>query len=126
MSELRASLPLVLFISPFLTLGVNTLDNVEANPIKYSHDAETNNLVNSSIFGDDNSRIFTTSASNMDLCIANSEISSETPMCDLMAPPNYEKHVFDKLYSGNSINIPEPVSYTHLDVYKRQVIRWMS
>lgn len=115
-SELRASLPLVLFISPFLTLGVNTLDNVEANPIKYSHDAETNNLVNSSIFGDDNSRIFTTSASNMDLCIANSEISSETPMCDLMAPPNYEKHVFDKLYSGNSINIPEHHESSSIDL----------
>ncbi|CCD26535.1 Rog3p NDAI_0H03620 [Naumovozyma dairenensis CBS 421] len=98
-SELRASLPVQLFISPFLTVGVNSTSQTDIIPISYSHDVETNNLVNAAIYKQDDGQIFTRSGSHLELSALENLHLAEQSVCDLMAPPNYGSHVRDKILS---------------------------
>ncbi|CAR30561.1 Rog3p [Lachancea thermotolerans CBS 6340] len=97
-SELRASLPIQLFISPFVALGVRCTDSLDssANISANSTDVE----------GDDDDMIFANSASELDLAALSSDTGQNNTTnvtAALMAPPNYESHIYDRLWSGISV-----------------------
>lgn len=96
-SELRASLPVQLFISPFVALGVRGVDSLDS-----SADISANST---DVEGDDDDMIFGNTASELDLAAANGEqgpASSTSATAALMAPPTYESHIYDRLWSGIS------------------------
>ncbi|RLV85676.1 Protein ROD1 [Meyerozyma sp. JA9] len=97
-SELRASLPVQLFISPFIS--------VRAKPDELDEDNQ----------GSDDEELFTTERSSTSLNelgaqnSANvSQENSYTSLTGLMAPPLYEKHIYDRLWSEVS-PIESPLS----------------
>ncbi|SCU90956.1 LAME_0E10638g1_1 [Lachancea meyersii CBS 8951] len=99
-SELRASLPVQLFISPFVALGVKCTDSLDssANISANSTDAEGGE--------DDDDMIFSNSMSELNLAGlgADQNQNSFTNLASaILAPPNYESHIYDRLWSGISV-----------------------
>ncbi|KAG7709892.1 hypothetical protein KL914_000802 [Ogataea haglerorum] len=107
-SELRATLPITLFISPFVPIKAKNLPdldddlasaNVEDATIRYKGDEL--------MFGSDGLGLLSSTASTP----GSSFLSASAPapaynfnVQELMAPPNYENHVYDRLWSG--VNSP--------------------
>ncbi|ESW98429.1 hypothetical protein KL918_005152 [Ogataea parapolymorpha] len=107
-SELRATLPITLFISPFVPIKAKNLPdldddlasaNVEDATIRYKGDEL--------MFGSDGLGLLSSTASTP----GSSFLSASAPAPaynfnaqELMAPPNYENHVYDRLWSG--VNSP--------------------
>lgn len=101
-SELRASLPVQLFISPFLTVTAKHEDDNLS--IDYSHRNHGN---------EDEEEIFTRDSRNISgasldhLAPGNNEgtphhSSSHTSLNGFVAPPLYEKHIYDRLWNDIS------------------------
>lgn len=94
-SELRASLPVQLFILPFIS--------VRAKPDELDYD------------GSDDEELFSTERSSCsslaDLAHAGngSHDNSSTSLTGLMAPPLYEKHIYDRLWS-DMLPVESPAS----------------
>ena len=89
-SELRASLPLQLFISPFVQI-VGTHDPEDDEVVEHGHHSR---------LGDTNcgEDILFNSPSSASLNELASGGSSTTSFQGLIAPPVYEKHIYDKLW----------------------------
>lgn len=106
-SELRASLPVQLFMSPFVALGVKTADGAYSSANSSMTDVSSlarnqNDLADKE---DDDDVIFARSASELDLSAANNNgPSAAASMSQLMSPPNYGNHVYDRLC--NDISTP--------------------
>ncbi|SCU98980.1 LADA_0H16578g1_1 [Lachancea dasiensis] len=103
-SELRASLPIQLFISPFVALGVKCTDSLDssANVSANSTDVEGDDNDDD----DDDDMIFANTASQLDLGALSpnqNQPGSSNFGPALLAPPNYESHIYDRLWSGISI-----------------------
>ncbi|CAR29114.1 ZYRO0G00924p [Zygosaccharomyces rouxii] len=102
-SELRASLPAQLFISPFVALTVR-------NPLRpeYENGNGSSSSSRRTSLGDeegDEDVIFAKTASELELAnlINNWQVPSSVP--DLMSPPNYESHIYDRLW--NDVSVPD-------------------
>ncbi|AQZ10036.1 ROG3 (YFR022W) and ROD1 (YOR018W) [Zygosaccharomyces parabailii] len=96
-SELRASLPVVLFISPFVALSVK-------NTEKLMHSGSSSNA--SSRRGsstDDEEIIFARTASEVELAAMANGLQAPTSVPDLMSPPNYGNHIYDRLWNDISV-----------------------
>ncbi|EJS43896.1 YFR022W [Saccharomyces arboricola H-6] len=110
-SELRASLLIQLFISPFVTLSIKplSLSNLYSLP-------GTTNKKDSNLQQEDEEEeyLFSRSASATGLgLLADMRNGTAVPtVSDLMTPPNYEMHVYDRLYSGCSNPAPVESSGT--------------
>lgn len=96
-SELRASLPIILFISPFVALGVRNFDRKDSVAdhstsafAEIQSDDEPSQADDDVIFSPDPEVIpsLNTSRSNLDL------LENER-----QAPPNYGSHIYDRLWS---------------------------
>ncbi|GAV55404.1 hypothetical protein ZYGR_0AV00350 [Zygosaccharomyces rouxii] len=99
-SELRASLPAQLFISPFVALTVKNPQRPE-----YENGGGSNSSSRRTSLGNDEGDedvIFAKTASEIELAnlVNNWQVPSSVP--DLMSPPNYESHVYDRLWSDVS------------------------
>ncbi|RLV95685.1 Protein ROD1 [Spathaspora sp. JA1] len=81
-SELRASLPVQLFISPFVA--------IRSTPDEESEEEQSDEV------------LFTNNDSSVSLATLNSNNSSHTSLTGLIAPPLYEKHIYDRLWSDVS------------------------
>ncbi|CEP61754.1 Rog3p LALA0_S03e10220g [Lachancea lanzarotensis] len=103
-SELRASLPIQLFISPFVALGVKCTDSLDssANISANSTDAEGGDDND-----DDDDMIFSNTVSELNLAGLNASTQDSSSTTNLtsaiLAPPNYESHIYDRLWSGISV-----------------------
>lgn len=95
-SELRASLPVQLFISPFVALGVRATDSLDSSASVSEHNTDNEA---------DNETIFANSFSEINLTGLNVESGAATPnpTSKLMAPPNYGSHIYDRLWSEISV-----------------------
>ncbi|KAJ1543858.1 Rog3p [Saccharomyces cerevisiae] len=98
-SELRASLPIQLFISPFVALSIKPLSSSNL----YSLFSTTNQKDENSSQEEEEEYLFSRSASVTGLeLLADMRSGGSVPtISDLMTPPNYEMHVYDRLYSGS-------------------------
>lgn len=116
LSELRASLPIQLFISPFVTVGVKNTETLEMEENwKINKTAEEVNNPNSTSFSsetffnndkEDEDVIFATGTPEVELHaggLANNFFAT-TAISELMTPPNYGKHVYDRLWSDVSVS----------------------
>ncbi|KAK6465028.1 O-dinitrobenzene, calcium and zinc resistance protein [Scheffersomyces coipomensis] len=117
-SELRASLPIQLFISPFVSIRARNEENlsdVESIPDKNDHKDTANTNGDENPHGRDEELLFATdfnSASNTSLSeladqqANNGELRSNehsyTSFNGIMAPPLYEQHIYDRLWSDIS------------------------
>ncbi|CAI6489839.1 AIS_HP2_G0016380.mRNA.1.CDS.1 [Saccharomyces cerevisiae] len=109
-SELRASLPIQLFISPFVALSIKPLSSSNL----YSLSGAINQKDESFQQEDGEEYLFSRSASATGLgLLADMRNGTTVPtVSDLMTPPNYEMHVYDRLYSGSSNPTPAETSET--------------
>ncbi|ODV78111.1 uncharacterized protein CANTADRAFT_7568 [Suhomyces tanzawaensis NRRL Y-17324] len=115
-SELRASLPIQLFISPFVTISAKYEDDTDAASLedKTKHETE-NNQDEELLFSTDMHSTSNTSLSQLAEQQANSgelrrsNNGSVSSFSGLMAPPLYEKHIYDRLWSDVS-PIESPIS----------------
>ncbi|KAK6458095.1 O-dinitrobenzene, calcium and zinc resistance protein [Scheffersomyces xylosifermentans] len=104
-SELRASLPVQLFISPFVTIKATHDDPEEVSVHKDvvpDFNAEEEELFNRDSHSTSNtslSELAETQANNGQL---RSNPNSHTSFNGFMAPPLYEKHIYDRLWSDVS------------------------
>lgn len=108
-SELRASLPIVLFISPFVAIGVKNFES-DVNEDSFADipsDSEQD-------YSEDDEVIF---APDPDLTPAMaSEVNSQNNNSEIerQAPPNYENHIYDRLWNEIPIidtpELPTPES----------------
>lgn len=105
-SELRASLPVQLFISPFVSIRAKYCDQDED---ARSHDETSNyddeELLFSSNNGSHTSLRSLNSSPNNEISSDNrltSNPNSYTSFNGLMAPPVYEQHIYDRLWSDIS------------------------
>lgn len=122
-SELRASLPVQLFMSPFVALGVKKSDGAYGSANNSMTDVSSlarnqNDIVDEE---DDDDVIFAGPASEMDPSAVNNNGSSATPsMSQLMSPPNYGNHVYDRLWSDVSVpnTPPRSGSQTPLETFR--------
>ena len=107
-SELRASLPIQLFISPFVALSVKPLSSSNL----YSLSGATNQKDENMLQEDEEEYLFSRSASVTGLeLMADMRNGTAVPtISDLMTPPNYEMHVYDRLYSGSFNHAPAETS----------------
>ncbi|KZV11624.1 ROG3 [Saccharomyces cerevisiae] len=98
-SELRASLPIQLFISPFVALSIKPLSSSNL----YSLFSTTNQKDENSSQEEEEEYLFSRSASvtGLELLAGMRSGGSVPTISDLMTPPNYEMHVYDRLYSGS-------------------------
>ncbi|RCK66710.1 Protein ROD1 [Candida viswanathii] len=87
-SELRATLPIQLFISPFVTVSSR-------------HDDELSDHGAEDILFTSDSFDHLSSLDNQNQGV-NSNSSSHTSLTGLVAPPLYEKHIYDRLWSDVS------------------------
>ncbi|GMM29305.1 Rod1 protein [Martiniozyma asiatica (nom. inval.)] len=104
-SELRATLPITLFISPFLPIKVKTLNDYD-DPFQVSsyEDASVNPGGSNYIFQNEeaiNTRLLQANSTNVSIAEDSEvpEINSNTQ--HLMAPPNYGDRVYDRLFNPN-------------------------
>ncbi|CCE61307.1 hypothetical protein TPHA_0A02250 [Tetrapisispora phaffii CBS 4417] len=104
-SELRASVPIQLYISTFLPLGINrkeinepghivvdgikATDNLKSNPLKVKN---SNIVDDDTIFGSNEQEILTPNNEICDTLYSETSSSSQQNISSLMAPPKYEKH----------------------------------
>ena len=97
-SELRASLSVQLYISPFVALGVKSEEIVDmAHQLTTEQSKKEKPLkIISTNEEEDDDLIFKRALSEYDL--SDGAISSKS-IPDLMTPPKYEKHIYDKLWS---------------------------
>lgn len=107
-SELRASLPVQIFISPFVTVRARTEENSDAqDPQDYTENDEE------VLFSSDphNTSLTNLQQYEADARQASEDQSEETlrsnphsysSFTGLVAPPMYEQHVYDKLWSDVS------------------------
>lgn len=106
-SELRASLPVQLFMSPFVALGVKTSDGAYSSAGNSTTDLsslareQSNDNRHNGV--DDDDVIFARSASELDLSATNNNVSVAASMSELMSPPNYGNHIYDRLWSDVSV-----------------------
>lgn len=89
-SELRASLPLQLFISPFVQI-VGTHDPDDEEVVEHGHHSRLGDT-------NDGEDILFNSPSSVSVNELASGGSSTTSFQGLIAPPVYEKHIYDKLW----------------------------
>ncbi|EGW33260.1 uncharacterized protein SPAPADRAFT_60600 [Spathaspora passalidarum NRRL Y-27907] len=82
-SELRASLPVQLFISPFVS--IRSIPDEETSSEDESQEV-----------------LFANSESQLSLASLHSNSSSHTSLTGLVAPPLYEQHIYDRLWSDVS------------------------
>lgn len=113
-SELRASLPVQLFISPFVTIAVQRPENIES-----STNNSANNTDNEAAEGDDFMFANTNSEVNLN-AINMAPNDSNAPSTSLFAPPNYGNHVYDRLWNDISVDdtalnsgTQSPIESTH-------------
>ncbi|SCW02616.1 LAFE_0F10528g1_1 [Lachancea fermentati] len=94
-SELRASLPVQLFISPFVALGVRATDSLDSSASVSGHETDMED--------GDNEMIFANTMSEIDLTAVSAQSASGTPVpsasSNFLAPPNYGNHIYDRLWS---------------------------
>lgn len=99
-SELRASLPIQLFISPFVSVSAKYDDEIKDSTSPAGDDGEEQEEL---LFSSD---IHSGSHTSLNQLNSNSGLQSGegsiTNMAALMAPPLYEKHVYDRLWSDVS------------------------
>ncbi|GMG19413.1 unnamed protein product [Ambrosiozyma monospora] len=124
-SELRATLPISLFISPFISIQAKHLDEFDdlfSGKTQNAEDLTVHYKGDEILFDNDHNRSgFVTPARSSDnLTGALSEATSPAPATetfantqDLMAPPNYENHIYDKLYSEATTASPTNGSPIH-------------
>lgn len=106
-SELRASLPVQLFISPFVALGVRSSDGAFSSAGSSTTDlgalARSQKGNNENDDDSDDEVIFARSASELEVPTVNNNTSVAASMSKLMSPPNYGSHIYDRLW--NDVNI---------------------
>lgn len=101
-SELRASLPVSLFVSPFVTVrAIADIDHHNLNESSNSHDQhpQHNQQQEEEIFTTDFSQ---NHISSTNLLSNPSNSSSYTSFSGIVAPPMYDQHIYDKLWSDVS------------------------
>lgn len=98
-SELRASLPIQLFISPFVALSIKPLSSSNLYSFTGTNNQDEN-LQNE----DEEEYLFSRSGSATGLeLMADIRNGTAVPtVSELMTPPNYEMHVYDRLYGSSS------------------------
>ncbi|CCF57436.1 hypothetical protein KAFR_0C04450 [Kazachstania africana CBS 2517] len=98
-SELRASLNVVLFVSPFVVLRAKNLDKLTPSQRLLSgHTTYTDNKKKSHD-GEEDEVIFIKTSSQVGLAnVMNNSVSSGA-VTRLMTPPDYEKHIFDRIWT---------------------------
>lgn len=95
-SELRASLPVQLFISPFVTVAVRNADNVDTNTSNSGNNTDNEALEKDDLmFAHSNSEV---NLNSVDIALNND--ASAGPNTSLFAPPNYGNHVYDRLWNN--------------------------
>lgn len=111
-SELRASLPISLFISPFVALGVKNYDrsdSVADNSMsafaEISEDANVNN--------DDDDVIFAPDPELDTLQRSPNRSAVDLHGTEIQAPPMYENHIYDRLWSEIPIDDTPDGSNSH-------------
>lgn len=110
-SELRASLPVQLFISPFVPLGVKSTDGLYSSANNSSIDIANDARLHSQENESDDETIFGRNASELDLPLNNqNNVSIAASMSDMMSPPNYGRHIYDRLWSDLSDANTPPLS----------------
>lgn len=99
-SELRASLPAQLFISPFVALTVK----IPQRPEDENSGGSNSSSRRASLGNDegDEDVIFARTASEIELANLTNNWQVPSTVPDLMSPPNYESHVYDRLWSDVS------------------------
>lgn len=106
-SELRASLPVVLFVSPFVALAVRNMDRQDSVAENAFNDIPSDD--ESAIPEDD--VIFSPDPEvvSTDLAVAGSPMDAAALMdIERAAPPNYGNHIYDRLWSEISVeNTPD-------------------
>lgn len=134
-SELRASLPIQLFISPFVPVGVKNTRTVEMeedrkinSKVNDNNDGNTNTNTSTSFSSDtfflnhkdintdeDDDVIFANATSEVELHAGTLENNffATTAISELMTPPNYGRHVYDRLWgdipASQNCSLLEPV-----------------
>ncbi|CDO92949.1 unnamed protein product [Kluyveromyces dobzhanskii CBS 2104] len=114
-SELRASLPVQLFISPFVTVAVKHAENIDISSNNSGNNTDNDAPEDDLMFANSNSEV------NLDAVNVSLDNNTSTgPNTSLFAPPNYGNHVYDRLW--NSITVEEtPIhSGTHSPVESNQ------
>lgn len=114
-SELRASLPVQLFMSPFVALGVKTSDGLYSSASGSATDIANDPRYQKAGVAinedeDDDDVIFERAASELEISATNNNSSIAASMSELMSPPNYGKHIYDRLWSDISISNTPPRS----------------
>ncbi|EDO15683.1 hypothetical protein Kpol_1008p21 [Vanderwaltozyma polyspora DSM 70294] len=109
-SELRASLPIQLFVSPFIPLAVRNFDESD---IDKHHHKDVDISITDKGPGFDNDVIFNNLTSDLDITHAGAatNIDGNVPnsMVDLLSPPNYDKHIYDRVLSGTASGVNTPL-----------------
>ncbi|QLG72100.1 hypothetical protein HG535_0C04540 [Zygotorulaspora mrakii] len=119
-SELRASLPVQLFISPFVPLGVKTVDGLYGSANNSSTDFNDVRSCTKDPESDDE-MIFARSASEIELSNNNqNNVSVAASLSEMMSPPNYGKHIYDRLWSDLSNANTPPLSGAHTPIEELQ------
>lgn len=129
-SELRASLPIQLFISPFVAVSCKspeTIDKITRNfgkpvPINPKHEDLSIGSTRESIASyspttsdsDTASVLFGKNYSEVELQAETLQNNLAAPLVvsELMTPPNYGRHVYDRLYLHDNSNNTTPRSST--------------
>ncbi|CAI5756831.1 unnamed protein product [Candida verbasci] len=96
-SELRASLPIILFISPFVTVSGKHDDEISED----ENNGEEDILFISDSFEQLN-QLSNQNQHESSTSLHNSNNSSHTSLTGLVAPPLYERHIYDRLWSDVS------------------------
>lgn len=109
-SELRATLPITLFISPFVPIKVKTIDGYD-DPFQHStidditiHTSDENtifkheNVNSSALYGSLHENTVTREENSVPAANMNTQ--------ELMAPPNYDDRIYDRVYDLNSERDP--------------------
>ncbi|QLL33917.1 hypothetical protein HG536_0F02420 [Torulaspora globosa] len=113
-SELRASLPVQLFISPFVALGVRSSDGAFSSAGSSSTDisglAHNQKGKSNEENDSDDEVIFARSASELEVPAMSNSASATASMSKLMSPPNYGNHIYDRLWNDVSIGDTPPMS----------------
>lgn len=100
-SELRASLPAELFVSPFVALSIK-------NPHKPNSEngsgSSSSSRRDSYDVESDDDVLFARTASEVELANMANNWQGPSSVPDLMSPPNYESHIYDRLW--NDVSVP--------------------
>ncbi|GME85050.1 unnamed protein product [Ambrosiozyma monospora] len=123
-SELRATLPISLFISPFIPIQAKRLDEFDdlfsgktqnaedltvhykGDEILFNNDHNRSGFVTPGARSSDNLYSAAVSEATSPVQVTTGASNSFANTQDLMAPPNYENHIYDRLYSDATIASP--------------------